>query len=213
MLRTVADLAEELTTGDVQASVTVLSGTRPSTIGSTGRLALDLDQAQYAHGHGPCLHAAGTGETVVVDDARTERRWTDYMRHAVELGSLSSLSTPLDSSEGVAASLNLYAGRPAAFTQANRRSAHRFARLAGVAVSNVHAYESARELAGNLQTALESRAVIDQAKGVLIERHKLTADQAFQFLAKASMATNRKLRDVAEQLVRTGELPRSPRGP
>ena len=58
----------------------------------------------------------------------------------------------------------------------------------------------------NLQTALESRAVIDQAKGILIERYKLTADQAFQLLARASMTTNRKLRDIADHLVRTGEL-------
>jgi AmiR/NasT family two-component response regulator len=59
----------------------------------------------------------------------------------------------------------------------------------------------------NLQTALESRAVIDQAKGILMERHKLTADQAFQALVQASMHTNRKVRDIADHLVRTGELP------
>ena len=62
-------------------------------------------------------------------------------------------------------------------------------------------------MAHNLQTALECRAVIDQAKGILIERHKLTPDQAFQLLAQTSMHANRKLRDVAENLVLTGELP------
>jgi AmiR/NasT family two-component response regulator len=61
-------------------------------------------------------------------------------------------------------------------------------------------------MADNLQIALASRAVIEQAKGVLIERHKLTVDQAFQVLVKASMDTNVKLRDVADHLVRTGEL-------
>jgi AmiR/NasT family two-component response regulator len=65
-------------------------------------------------------------------------------------------------------------------------------------------------LADNLQAAMETRAVIDQAKGILMERHKLTADQAFQLLAKASMATNRKLRDLAETLVATGELAQPP---
>jgi AmiR/NasT family two-component response regulator len=58
---------------------------------------------------------------------------------------------------------------------------------------------------------METRAVIDQAKGILMERHKLTPDQAFQLLAKASMATNRKLRDLAEALVQTGELAKPPR--
>jgi AmiR/NasT family two-component response regulator len=66
----------------------------------------------------------------------------------------------------------------------------------------------ARELSDNLQAALETRAVIDQAKGILVERYKLTPDQAFKLLAQASMATNRKLRDIAEQLVQTGELAR-----
>ena len=70
-----------------------------------------------------------------------------------------------------------------------------------------HAYQSARAMADNLQAALESRAVIDQAKGVLIERYKLTPDQAFQLLAQASMHANRKVRDIADVLVRTGELP------
>ena len=72
------------------------------------------------------------------------------------------------------------------------------------------AYQSARDMADNLQVALESRAVIDQAKGVLMERYKLSADQAFQLLAQASMHANRKVRDIAEHLVLTGELPGAP---
>jgi AmiR/NasT family two-component response regulator len=70
----------------------------------------------------------------------------------------------------------------------------------------MYAYQNARNMADNLQAALESRAVIDQAKGVLIERHKLTPDQAFQLLAQASMNANRKVRDVADHLIHTGEL-------
>src|SRR3982751_4388413 len=69
----------------------------------------------------------------------------------------------------------------------------------------------AQDLADNLQTAIESRAVIDQAKGILMERHKLTADQAFQVLARISMQTNTKLRVVSDQLVTTGQLPGIPR--
>ena len=76
-----------------------------------------------------------------------------------------------------------------------------------MAAGNLYAYRSARRTADNLQAALESRAVIDQAKGVLVERYRLTPDQAFQMLARASMNANRKVRDVADELVRTGELP------
>jgi AmiR/NasT family two-component response regulator len=94
-----------------------------------------------------------------------------------------------------------------------------------VAAGNLYGYQAARDMADNLQLALESRAVIDQAKGVLVERYKLTPDQAFQLLAQASMAANRKVRDIADHLVHTGELlgappqhgsgrpaPREPRG-
>ena len=66
---------------------------------------------------------------------------------------------------------------------------------------------NARNLAANLQAALNSRAVIDQAKDILMERHKLTADQAFQVLVQASMKTNIKVRDIADHRVHTGELP------
>jgi AmiR/NasT family two-component response regulator len=76
-----------------------------------------------------------------------------------------------------------------------------------VAAGNLHAYQSARDMADNLQVALESRAVIDQAKGILIERYKLTPDAAFQLLARVSMHANRKVRDIADDLVHTGELP------
>jgi AmiR/NasT family two-component response regulator len=74
-------------------------------------------------------------------------------------------------------------------------------------MANMHAYQGARTLADNLAVALESRAVIDQAKGILMERLKLTADQAFQALATVSMHSNTKVRDVADHLVQTGEFP------
>ena len=76
-----------------------------------------------------------------------------------------------------------------------------------MAADNLYAYRSARDLADNLRTALDTRAVIDQAKGILMQRHEPSADQAFQALATASSRTNRKVRAIAEDLVRTGELP------
>ncbi|MCW2618292.1 MAG: Response regulator with antiterminator output domain [Modestobacter sp.] len=206
VLQAVADLSKQVLPGDVEASVTVLVADKPTTFVYTGQLALDLDESQYGRGHGPCLHAASAGETVEICDARTEPRWADHMQRAVELDALSSLSVPLGSVEQLPAGLNVYARQPAAFDEAGRRTAERFARFAGAAAANMQAYRNARDMADNLQVALQSRATIDQAKGVLMERHRLSADQAFQLLARASMATNRKLRDVADHLVRTGEL-------
>jgi GAF domain-containing protein len=211
VLQTVADLSRQVLPGDLEASVSVLVADKPATFVYTGQLALDLDESQYGRGHGPCLHATATGETIDVPDTRSEPRWRDHMQRCVDLGCLSSLSVPLGSAEVLAAGLNLYARQPGAFDEAARRTAHRFARFAGTAAANMHSFQNARELADNLQLALQSRATIDQAKGILMERHRLTADQAFQLLAGASMGANRKLRDVADHLVATGELVLPPR--
>jgi GAF domain-containing protein len=206
----VADLTKTVMPGNPEASVLMLVKDRPTTVVSTGQLATDLDETQYDKGYGPCLHAARSGELTEIPDTRHDDRWPDYLQRAVEHGNLSSLSIPLaiDKDEQVTGALNIYARRPDAFDSASRSVATRFAPYAVVAVGNLYAYQNARDMADNLQTALESRAVIDQAKGILMERHKLTADQAFQLLARASMNSNRKVRDVAEHLVLTGELPR-----
>src|SRR3954471_8887423 len=208
LLQTVADLTKSVMPGNPEASVLLLVKDRPTTVVSTGALATDLDERQYERGHGPCLHAARTGEITEIADTRTEDRWPDYTPRAVESGNLSSLSIPLaiDTDEQVSGALNIYARRPDAFDEASRSVGTRFAPYAAVAAGNLYAYQSARDMADNLQTALESRAVIDQAKGILMERYKLTADQAFQALARVSMHTNRKVRDVADDLVQTGEF-------
>jgi GAF domain-containing protein len=209
LLQAVADLTRKVMPGNPDASVLLLVRDHPTTVVSTGALATDLDERQYERGHGPCLHAARTGEVTEVPDTRADDRWPDYMPRAVERGNLSSLSVPLaiDPDEQVTGALNIYARRADAFDEASRSVATRFAPYAAVAAGNLYAYQSARDMADNLQTALESRAVIDQAKGILMERYRLTADHAFQVLARASMATNRKVRVIAEHLVRTGDLP------
>jgi GAF domain-containing protein len=209
VLQKIADLTKDVMPGSIEASVSVLTHDRPSTAVYTGQLALDCDESQYGRGYGPCLHAASTGEVTEVADARVETRWPDYARSAAERGSLSSLSVPLPVSQHVSVALNIYAREPHAFDEDSRSAAARFAPYAAVAIANMHEYESAKDLAGNLQVALQTRAVIDQAKGILMERHKVTADQAFQLLTYASMNSNRKLRDIADHLVETGEFPRS----
>jgi ANTAR domain-containing protein len=113
----------------------------------------------------------------------------------------------IDEDEQIAGGLNIYAREPHAFDEDSRSAATRFAPCAAVAAGNLHAYRSAVDRADDLQTALETRGVIDQAKGILMGRHKLTAEQAFQVLAQMSLKTNRKLRAVADDLVHTGELP------
>ena len=212
LLQTVAALAKTVMPGNPEASVSLLIKDKPTTVVSTGQLALDLDETQYDRDYGPCLHAARSGEMTEIADTRSESRWRGYCTVAAGHGNLSSLSIPLliDEDEQLTGALNMYAREPGAFDEASRSAARSFGPYASVAAGNLYAYRSARETAENLQAALASRAVIDQAKGILMERRKVTADQAFQLLAQASMALNRKVRDVADHLVRTGELPPAP---
>ena len=207
LLQAVADLSKQVMPTAPETSITLLDRHRRLTVVSTGQLAVDLDEEQYADDHGPCLHAASTGELTEVLDTRTDTRWTDYMKRAAEHGNLSSLSVPLVIDDDVSGALNMYSREARAFDDDAREVATRFAPYAAVALGNMQDYQTAKDLARNLEIALESRAVIDQAKGILIERHKLTADQAFQLLVEVSSRTNAKLRGIAEELVRTGELP------
>jgi GAF domain-containing protein len=206
LLQTVADLAKSVVSGTAESSVLLLIGDKPTTPVCTSPIALELDESQYEHDYGPCLHAARTGDVVEVTDAKTEPRWRGYMDSAVEHGYFSSLSLPLPIREGIAGALNIYAREPNAFDEDSRLVATQFAPYAAVAAGNLYEYQTARATAENLRRALESRAVIDQAKGILMERHKLTADQAFQILARASMHRNVKVHAIAEHLVLTGEF-------
>lgn len=214
LLQTVAEQVTSVLAGNLEASVTLLVKGLPSTVASTKRVAVELDETQYESGQGPCLHAARTGEATEIADTRTDSRWPDYARCAAERGTRSSLSVPLviDEDERVFGALNLYAQQPDAFDEDGRSVALAFGPYAAVAAGNVYAYQNARNMADNLQAALENRAVIEQAKGILIERYKITPDHAFRLLAVASMKTNRKLRHLADDLVRTGELPAVPPG-
>jgi transcriptional regulator with GAF, ATPase, and Fis domain len=206
LLGEIASLAGSSLPGRLETSVTLLTGDDPVTAVSTSPLALDLDEAQYSNGRGPCMHAAATGEVVEIPDMRDDLRWPEFLEAAVGRGCLSSLSLPLPLHEGVSGALNIYARQPAAFDERSRDFARRFAAYGAVIAGNMLVYESALDRARNLEAALASRAVIDQAKGILMERYRLTADQAFQTLVRVSMESNKKVRDIAEGFVETGEF-------
>jgi hypothetical protein len=207
----VADLAAAATPvlGAAPAiSVTVLGHGPSRTAAASGPLALRLDAVQYREDAGPCLDAARRGGpvgTIEVDDAR----WPVFARALHESGCDSVWSHPLPLAEPAAGSLNLYL--PAVAEPAAREMAAALVAGAAVPVANAWLYEEAVRTGDNLRVALESRAVIEQAKGILMERLKVTADGAFEALARISNDTNTKLRDVAQAVVDTGSLP--PDGP
>ena len=112
-------------------------------------------------------------------------------------------SVPLRVADRTVGAINLYSMRQT-FSEEDQHLAESFAGQAAVAVANADAYHQARELAHHLEEALKSRDVIGQAKGIIMERERVTADQAFEMLRKVSQARNTKLRELAEQVVLTG---------
>ena len=206
VLQKVTDLAARVLPGEPATSVTIVADGRSSTVAASDRLALDLDLVQYEQDAGPCLEAATTGRVVELLDTDTDPRWGRFPRLAAERGCRAVMSFPLPPQELITGGLNVYARTSQVLDERTRETAARFAAYAVVPVSNMYLYEAAVGRAEHLKAALDSRAVIDQAKGILMERFKLSADQAFSALAQVSMESNTKVRDIAVRFVETGEL-------
>ena len=204
LLNHIARAAVTEVDGARYAGITLLTGKEFATAAASDELTGRLDRLQYQAGEGPCLDAARQHKTVRCDDLRAEARWPRFARQAVGLGVLSVLSIQLFAGEDSFGALNLYAANAAAFGPDSESTAILLASHAALAMA------AARTQAG-LQTALDSREVIGQAKGILMERYKITGVEAFGLLVASSQAVNRKLRDVAEHLVTTGQLLTPPR--
>jgi transcriptional regulator with GAF, ATPase, and Fis domain len=192
--------AIELIPGAEHASVSVVvKRRRVESRAASGDLPRRVDEVQDQVQQGPCLDAAYEHRTVRVPDLSCEQRWPDFASRAWELGAGSMLSFQLYVEDDTLGALNLYAGTAHAFDEESEHVGLLFASHAAVA------YAGVRRI-GDLRQRETSREVISQAQGILMERHKLTADRAFALLVRVSQDTNRKLRDVAATLVGTGEL-------
>ncbi len=201
VLSRVADLAQRALPGASDVSITLVRRGAPYTAAYTGELALALDERQYEHLRGPCLQAAAEHRTISVPDTATDDRWSGWAPRAAAAGVGSVLSVGLPVRDGVSGALNVYGHRPAAFDDEAVVQAETFAEYAAVALANADAYHGAAGLALQLQAAMDSRAVIEQAKGIIMAEQRCSADDAFAFLAKISQHSNRKVRDVAAALV------------
>ncbi len=188
-------------------SITLIKNEQPFTASYDGQMALDADELQYQRDYGPCVDAGRCGQVFLVDDMRHEERWPDYAQHAADRGVGSSLSMPLPFQSATLGAMNNYATRTHAFSEEDVAVATAVAPWVAYAASNASAAATSAEETANMWAAMATRAAIEQAKGILMERHKLTPDQAFTLLTRASQHTGRKLRGVAEDLVRTGDLP------
>jgi GAF domain-containing protein len=201
VFKEIADLAKRTIPGAAEVSVTLVRSKGAHTAAFTGDLALALDESQYRLGHGPCLDAAESTTTQLVSDMASEDRWPDWTSRAREAGAHSSLSIGLPVQEAVTGALNIYATSPDAFDDDAVALAQTFAGYAAVAMANAYLYDAKATLAQHMEAAMASRAIIEQAKGVIMGERRCTAEEAFAILNKVSQDSNVKVRDVAAALV------------
>jgi hypothetical protein len=169
-------------------------------------IVVEMDALQHSAGGGPCLDALGGAGIVYAEDLDEDLRWPTFAPQAVAKGIRSVLALPLDFN-GAPAALNLYARYPRAFGVIDRGRGLLLAALGGLAFTTATAHEEEERKATQLHAALATREMIGQAQGILMERERISPDEAFDILRRASQHLNLKLRVVAQSLVDTGERP------
>jgi GAF domain-containing protein len=197
-------LAVDVVPGAEYAGVSwLMPDTELETPACTDPVVTQCDAAQYAYNEGPCVQAVWDGDIYQVDDLASDGRWPRFARAATDLGMRSMLACQLSSPKRTIGALNLYSGRVGAFDDQSSALITIFAAHASVALMH-------RRMEQDLRSAIDSRSTIGQAIGILVERHRLTPDQAFQVLVTASQQRQIKVRELAARLVETGTGPGLP---
>ena len=200
-LTKVAELAVQAVPGADGAGLTLLEQDRPETLVATAEFVSEVDAIQYGIGQGPCISAAAEARTVQSNSLGGDGRWPQFGARVSRLNVHSALSLPLVTTDGVVGAMNIYARAKDAFSVRTVGLGELFAVPAAVAVQNAAVLAQAARLAGQLQLALESRAVIDQAVGVLMGSKGCGADEALADLRSASQSQHQKLSVVAQTVV------------
>ena len=200
-LRRVTTLAVSILPHCDGASLTMRSDGVPTCAAASDDWAYGLDELQYREQEGPCLDCLREGSVMRVRDLARDSRFPTYGERAAARGAHSVLSLPLAADGRTVGALNLYSRRPDVFDGPALAMGELLAAHAALAVQAATAYYSHRDLADQLREAISSRAVIEQAKGVLMAQRQCTANEAFELLVAASQRSNRKLREVAQAMV------------
>jgi GAF domain-containing protein len=197
----IVHLAAELVTPAAACGITVRRDGRPFSVATSDDLAAQVDEIQYGADEGPCLEALRSGTVVQVDDLRQDARWPRYRPHAIAHGVVSSLSLPLVVDGESLGGLNLYSTTTSAFHGPQRQQAEAFAAQCTAALTvNLRQVRQTR-LQNQLAEAMVSSSIIDQAIGILMGQQRCTAAVAFDLLRQASQNRNRKLRDLAADII------------
>ncbi|MDX6199515.1 MAG: hypothetical protein QOJ79_2666 [Actinomycetota bacterium] len=182
----------------VAVSVTLVNDYGARTAAASSRWPDAVDEAQYIADSGPCLDAAVTGETFWMTDVDIETRWPAYVEAAAARGARSSLSVPIPVDDGgVVGSLNAFSLMPDAFSEVDENA---LTRLAGTAAAAL--------MTADIGSFLHrSRAVVDQARGIVMFAEGCTSDQALQSLRHTAHESGRSLRQVCGDLIRETTAP------
>ena len=172
----------------------------------TDPIVVEIDALQHSTGEGPCLDAIAYRLIYYADDLSRDLRWLHFGTEASKAGIRSVLALPL-SADAQFGALNLYAISPLPLVSSTGPERPSWRRWPAFALSVAYSHEDEERRAENLHAALSSRETIGEAIGILMERERITATQAFDILRRASQHLNIKLRQVAEDLVETGVEP------
>ena len=200
-LQRCASLTVRLVSGADHASITVTTPGRDESFTTvwTDEVTVAVDTAQYAAGQGPCLEAVRTGQVVRVDVATSASRWPEFTTDAEAIGVRSFLAAPIGVGEHCAGALNLFSTQQTSFADDDL-----LMMIVDYAERTITDYTRLREswdLVEQLRQAMATRAPIEQAKGILMAVHRITAEQAFELLRKQSQDTNTKLNALAVEFV------------
>ena len=201
-LNSILALALRLVPGCHAASITVVGEDgKPATVAATDPETEELDRRQYLLHDGPCLDAARRQEVSSWSLAEAQQRWPEFTQLAQEMGLRSYLCAGLGMGDRRLGALNLSSRGTDGFDQLDEGLVTLFVPPASAAIVTADRYSRARDLAGQLEQALLSRAVIDQAIGIIMAESHCPADQAFAVLRRASNNRRTKLRDLAVEIV------------
>ena len=201
VLTRVAEFAVAAIPGADGAGLTLLESGHADTIVATAPFVAEVDAIQYTIEEGPCITAATEGRTVRSGALGDDAQWPQFGPRVKRLGVHSVLSLPLVTPGGVVGAMNVYAHPADSFDDHAVEIGELFAVPAAIAVQNAQVLAQTKRLAHQLEAALTSRAVIDQALGILMSRAGSTAEQAFDRLRDRSQSDNVKLREVAQRVV------------
>jgi hypothetical protein len=201
LMRQVCEQVVHAVPGLDEATVTLLDDGIPFTAASTNELVTRLDVVQYSSGAGPCLDAATTSKLVRATIDEAQERWPAFGAESQAAGIGSFLSAPLTVDNEHSGAINGYSRQGHGFHELDASLLALYSTAVETALRSHSMYLQAFKLAAQLRSALRSRAVIDQAKGVLMAVHAITADDAFRLLVEQSQRENVKLHALAERFI------------